>query len=407
MLLPDELIEYISNNEVILFIGAGFSSNAGLPGWVDLLNPLSSSLDYSLPPNNAYIATEHLLTLAQYYENKFGRNSLIRYLSNKLDTTTIYPSKNHYLLASVPVKYVFTTNYDDLLEQTYRDIGQHFLPIINHVDFAFTKQQEIKIIKLCGDLTHPDSLVITKQDFNIYYETHRGIIDKLRNALETKTVLFLGYSLKDPFINQIWDSINLTFGKFQRFGYAVLFDASDLEVDDLRRRNISVINLQAKGKDKSKVLEEWLKALIESLPKMNSMQKVVTGPKGEVIERLSRIEKKIDTGFVEEHELMMQIADGLTKNKIQQEEANLIVSEIHSWIKELDESGASISKDMSSKLNNLSEHSVGIYQYLQLALPILPGLLSYNVEIGSQHMLDIKKIWDIAMTRFRNSAKQK
>lgn len=407
MHIPDELIEYFGNEEVILFVGAGFSSNAGLPGWVDLLHPLSSSLDYSLPSINAQIATEHLLTLAQYYENKFGRNSLIRYLSNKLDTTTIYPSTNHYLLASLPAKYVFTTNYDNLLEQTYRDTGQHYLSIINHVDFAFTKQQEIKIIKLCGDLTHPESLVITKQDFNIFYETHRGVIDKLRNALETKTVLFIGYSLKDPFINQIWDSINLSFGKYQRFGYAVLFDASDLEIDDLRRRNITVINLQANEKGKSTILEEWLKSLIESVQELRGMPKIITGPKGEVIERLSRIERKIDTGFIEEHELVLQIADGLTKKQIQQDEANLLISEIHSWIKELDESGTPVSQDMKSKLNNLSEHSVGIYQYLQLALPILPGLLSYNVEIGSQHMSDIKEIWGLAMTRFKKAEKKK
>ena len=79
------------------------------------------------------------------------------------------------------------------------------------------------------------------------------------------TALFLGYSLQDPFFNQIWDNIGLDFGALRRCGYAVLFDGDPLDVDDLRSRGIQVINLKTNGRNKSAVLEDWLEDLINAL----------------------------------------------------------------------------------------------------------------------------------------------
>ena len=37
MIIPDELTEQLGRGEVPLFIGAGISRNAGLPGWLELI----------------------------------------------------------------------------------------------------------------------------------------------------------------------------------------------------------------------------------------------------------------------------------------------------------------------------------------------------------------------------------
>ncbi len=259
MHFPVEIIESFKSQNVVLFIGAGLSMNSGLPSWLDLFRPLENAIDYKLPSDSSYITTEHLLTLAQYYENLKGRNALVRYLRDNLDTYNIKPSDVHYLIASLPIKFLFTTNYDNLLERTFQDIGKRVSVIVDNREFAFQSNEETKIIKLCGDLNRPASIAVTKKDFNIFTETRKGILQKLRTSLETQTMLFLGYGLKDPFINHVWDSISFEFGPLQRIGYSVMFDARPIEVDDLERRKLKVINLP--GANPGIELAEWLKQL--------------------------------------------------------------------------------------------------------------------------------------------------
>ena len=263
MKIPQELVDNLKSDDVVLFIGAGISMNGGLPGWSELFRPLSDAVGYSWPSDN--LTTDHLLTVAQYYENKNGRNALLSYLMKSLDSTNKRPSEIHGLIAQLPPRMIFTTNYDDLLERTYREKGQKINLIVENLEFAFSKEKDIKIVKLCGDITRPSSIIVTKRDFNIFATSHSGVLSKLRNMLEAKTVLFLGYSLKDPFINQIWDVVNFAFGQYQRPGYCVLFDADDLEIDDLEKRNLHVINLAEKGRHKGDLLKEWLTTILNNL----------------------------------------------------------------------------------------------------------------------------------------------
>ena len=89
------------------------------------------------------------------------------------------------------------------------------------------------------------------------------LAERLRTTLESKTALFLGYGLQDPFFNQIWDNIGLDFGRYRQRGYAVIFNANPLEIDDLRQRSIQAINLETKGRDRTLILADWLRGLIQ------------------------------------------------------------------------------------------------------------------------------------------------
>jgi hypothetical protein len=66
----------------------------------------------------------------------------------------------------------------------------------------------------------------------------------------------------DPFLNQIWDSIRLSFGNAQRRGYIVLLEANNLERKDLELRNIRVINLNVGNGNKSEYFTTWLEHLV-------------------------------------------------------------------------------------------------------------------------------------------------
>lgn len=264
-MVPTELYESFLNRDAIVFLGAGLSMSAGLPGWADLIRPLAQSIGSRWPMSDVDLNTHHLLSSTQYYENQRGRNELLSYLRKSLDTIGVNPTPLHDLVVSLPVNVVFTTNYDNLIELALQQTGKRFDVIVEESELAFWCETTVQIVKLCGDLTRPASVVITQRDFNTYFATHSRLVERLRTLLESKTALFLGYSLQDPFFNQVWDNIGLDFGALRRRGYVVLFDAEPMEIDSLERRNIQVINLNTTNRGKTEALQGWLVALTNSL----------------------------------------------------------------------------------------------------------------------------------------------
>jgi hypothetical protein len=266
LILPTELVEAFKRGDVSLFIGAGLSMGAGLPGWIDLMRPLAQSIGSRWPTNELDLTVDHLLNTAQLYANQRSPNALISHIRDALEEIGASPTIIHSLVTSLPIRIIFTTNYDNLLERALLEAGRSYDSIVTEPQLAFWRDDRVQVIKLCGDLTHPTRMIITQRDFNTYFTTHPRLAERLRTTLESKTALFLGYSMQDPFFNQIWDRIGLDFGQLRRCGYAVLFDADPLEIDDLRQRGIYVINLITEERNKSLVLEQWLRALVDALP---------------------------------------------------------------------------------------------------------------------------------------------
>ncbi|MCP4353499.1 MAG: CHAT domain-containing protein [Desulfobacterales bacterium] len=258
-----ELSKLLSKEDIILFIGHGLSAIAGLPDWMTLIRPLAQSVRYQLPTEDKLITTDHLLTAAQHYENQRSRQSLIQHLRDALESTLVKTATAHKIISTLPVNVIFTTNYDNLIERALDEANRRPNIIVSELDLSFWDEGRVQLIKLCGDLNRPESIIITKRDFNTYCTTRSRLAERLRTTLESKTALFIGYSLQDPFFNQIWDHIGLDFGNLRRRSYAVLFDANPMETDDLRQRGIHVINLEVKGHDHNILLTNWLNTLIK------------------------------------------------------------------------------------------------------------------------------------------------
>ena len=264
-MIDRELLQLFERREVVLFVGSDLSTSSGLPSWIDIIRPLAQSLQARWPSDDLDVTPDHLLSVAQYYENQQGRNALINHLRLSLDAFGIQPSAISQLVSALPVKIIFTSNYDGLLEQALRQAGLPFDVIVDESEMAFWSEDRVQVVKLCGDLSRPQSLVVTKNDFNTYLTTHPRIAERLRGTLEIKTPLFLAYSLHDPFFNYIWDNIGLSFGALRRRGYAALFERDPLELENFQRRGIHVIQLAERHREKSAAIEQWLTALCHLL----------------------------------------------------------------------------------------------------------------------------------------------
>ncbi len=271
--IPPELVEQLARGNGALFIGAGLSIGAGLPGWSKLLTPLANSI--RLPPN---LRTD-LLKVAQHYQNKRGRQALISHVIEQTDTTGKELTDNHHRLVSLGVRTWVTTNYDDLLEQMLREAGERFTKVVRDQDLPYTSADRVTLVKLHGDREQPNTIIITQQDYHTYFHRFPRVKDKLTGLLLEKTFFFVGYSINDPDFNQIHAEIEFDLQQHQRMAYAVLFDADEFTVSDLRSRNIHVINIPVgEQANYSERLGELLYELIRQVDKARGLPDVGLEP---------------------------------------------------------------------------------------------------------------------------------
>jgi len=273
-MILNELIKSIQHKEVAFFIGSELSDTTSLlvPTKLSLLllERLRTNQNFD---NRIKVERDEFHKIAQYYENQFGRHALVTHLREVFTSGQLLPNSLHQLATSLPINTIFTTSYDDLLEKALQQVEKPYNVIVDESELAFWRDDVVQIVKLFGDLKRPQSLVITQRDLNTYFSTHARLAERLRTLLESKTALFLGYSVNDPFFNQIWDRIGLDFGNLRRWAYVVLFDADALMINDLHQRGIHFINLETKGREQADILTEWLQEL---LVQVNSSSKAET-----------------------------------------------------------------------------------------------------------------------------------
>lgn len=239
--IPGELVEAIKRGNVVLFVGAGLSMGAGLPGWKALIEPLADRIH--LPPERR----GDLLQSAQDYENACGRRALIGYVCEQTDTTRIRPTDNHRRLVQLGIQTWITTNYDDLLEQTLREAGQPYSKVVREQDLPYASAEQVTLLKMHGDREQRDTIILTRHDYDTYFQRYGRVKDKLNALLAEKTFLFVGYSAGDPDFAQLHAAIAYDLEGHQCLAFAVLFDADPFTVSDLGKRNIHVLNIDTRA----------------------------------------------------------------------------------------------------------------------------------------------------------------
>ncbi|HHY0837660.1 TPA: SIR2 family NAD-dependent protein deacylase [Bacillus thuringiensis] len=275
--IPKPLLEDILNNQCIPIVGAGFSLNCELPEgkvmplWEDLGKSFSEDLiDY--PYSNA-------LDAISAYSFEYSRSKLVEKLSRLLFVTESKPGNVHKSFCRIPFDIVCTTNFDFLLEKGYENVGKYCLPIIDEGQLSVGSNQIINhnknalLLKLHGDLHHPDRMVATEQDYDSFLENYPLISTFLANLLITRTPLFIGYSLEDADFRQVWQIISNRLGDLRRPAYVLSVGAKQAAVNRYKRRGVNVINIDAKSYSEvfETLFEEIREYWIENLPSKSNI----------------------------------------------------------------------------------------------------------------------------------------
>lgn len=245
---PKPLLEDIVNNRCIPIIGAGFSKNAKIPAGMNMLDwdGLGRSIA-ELIPDYQYL---NALDALSAYSFEYSRTNLIEKVSELLLIDSLEPGETHKAFCNLPFELLVTTNFEFLLEKGYNLVKKTCRPIIDEDQLSITtKKQVVDLLKLHGDINHPNRLVITEDDYDRFLTAYPMLSTFLTNLLITKTPLFIGYSLDDNDFRQIWQLIKDRLGNLKRQAYTIRVDCSQHEIARFERRNVKVINLNGKKSD--------------------------------------------------------------------------------------------------------------------------------------------------------------
>lgn len=250
----DDFLGEIVQGNTALFVGAGLSVPAGYVDWRNLLRPLAKDLDLNIDLESDLVA------LAQFHVTDSGghRHKLHTALLDAL-TKDVKPTRNHELLARLPIATFWTTNYDKLIEDTIRDSGKIVDVKSSVPQLATTRaNRDVTIYKMHGDIDRPDEAIVTKDDYEKYGRDFEPFVTALSGDLVNKTFLFLGFSFTDPNLEHVLSQVRLNFKKNQRQHYAIFRSRKKLSTEsaedyahhlarqrhtiaDLRRFNIKAL----------------------------------------------------------------------------------------------------------------------------------------------------------------------
>ena len=202
---------------LILFIGAGTSVDAGVPLWKDAITEIATKLQ--IDP-----AKTDVLVVPQYYFNARGKKEYTQLMreifkyGEKLETKEV-----HKKIMQFDADTIITTNYDHLLEKAAEEYNVFMNVVAKDSDLPYRKAGK-ELIKMHGDFEH-DNFVLKEDDYLHYHADFKLIENYVKSLIGTQTVLFIGYSLNDPDVKQIFSWVKEILGEdFQR---AYLINAAD------------------------------------------------------------------------------------------------------------------------------------------------------------------------------------
>ncbi len=237
-----KLVKLIASKEAILLVGAGSSITMGYPSWAELMKRLEEEIqdDEDIIDFETERKNESYLQYASRLKEKLGS----RYATVMVELFTEKKQPNcedcHVQLLQMPFRGIVTTNYDMVLEHAYQQAANEmiiplnideetspaeintFFQSLNH-GYRGTK----KIAHIHGLYTHVKSLVLCEEDYEIKYgkindekwTLHKRILWAL---MATRRIVYIGFSMTDPFIVLLHKIVSEDFGLFNAENHFII-----------------------------------------------------------------------------------------------------------------------------------------------------------------------------------------
>jgi hypothetical protein len=229
-------------SNLVGFLGAGVSRQAGLPLWKELMADMDKEAQrYSQRPplvRMCVLRTSDLLWQAEFFRLELERRAVYEQFLRRKFAGRLERGKEMFShLVKLGFRHFITTNYDTFLEQALRNEGHEFN------EFDWTNRQECRdfflkylltqtprsVIHLHGRADQPGTVILTHRDYVARYAATSEYVDKLSVLFATLRLVFIGFSLDDPDLKFILRQVNIRFGTGDVQNYAIMGFPREME----------------------------------------------------------------------------------------------------------------------------------------------------------------------------------
>jgi hypothetical protein len=222
-----------------------------MPDWPTLVGRMCREIAVHSDPNERdalrrFFLEEGALDCAQLFRQTVGEANYREFLLAQFDASRhpfVRTTPSHQALVTLDLPLVFTTNYDELIEQAYLDAGVQLRVSVSEEQFRSRRSEKPArhLVKLHGSVDQPDTIVLTRSDYARARAERKEMLDYLRSELAETSFLFVGFSLSDPNFGLLHDDIRLTYGMNVPASYSVQGRRDPVKERYLRSLDVNTI----------------------------------------------------------------------------------------------------------------------------------------------------------------------
>jgi hypothetical protein len=237
----NRLVQDVRRGKAVLFLGAGVSLDVGMPSSGALVEalkalgrsygaPVEETKEYQLPEvagllERARLQREAIDTLRERIQSGYNQVPA----PHRRGAFRLLPYLGELN------KRILTTNWDELIEAAFREAGEPFVVVRRDQELVSSGSAAHSILKLHGDFSDPDTLVISDTDYtgarNAILQ-RGGLAGSLWGAVSAllahKSCIFVGYRHADKDIRLLRTLITARqMGRENRNYMVGLFDESE------------------------------------------------------------------------------------------------------------------------------------------------------------------------------------
>ena len=266
-----DIVLFLSSGRALAWVGSGPSIDMGLPSWRKLAASVLEECRKAQKHNFSRIERHYQLN---QYQDQFEEVTLTygrEFLHDVCKSQITDPGDEgalYGLLSDLDFLGYFTTNYDDLLARHLNSRNKAVMVYRNSQEDIEAVDIDItpSLVKLHGDFSVPNTVVLTKSDYQTLYISgnREGFQTFLVSHLIRDRILFVGYSLNDPEVVALQQRLAVNLRR-KVAPIALLPNATQSDVDIWKRNyNIDVVPYWSPGTDHTE-LRSILKSVSDTL----------------------------------------------------------------------------------------------------------------------------------------------
>jgi hypothetical protein len=240
MRIPAGLVDAVRQRQAVLFAGAGISYPVLKMSGSTIRDQIGVLIQQDYPTYD--YGSRTLEDVCDEYATLNDRIALVNRLADLFPKNA--PPLPSHVAAVKAFRFIVTTNWDLLFEAAYRQISQGYQVLVRDEDAPNFNYDQHNLLKIHGSADMPLTLIATSDDYECYPDTHQRLLDRVGQLLNSHTVLFAGYGLRDEHVRRLLARVRGQHGSWARRAYAIGF-YDEVRTRVLDRRNIEVLPYSA------------------------------------------------------------------------------------------------------------------------------------------------------------------